>query len=177
MQFPAGLGRRWRGCPFRADDGWSAPVEVVFLWSLRARLSDLMGATATTRRPELASRCLRLAWRGCPWGHEQSDFKLRRWARQITLGMHCGTASAQALVVVLSGSVALFVDPMRNLADALADVPRLIAFRLAGRAATKRYNEDHGQRGQAGASARRSSRISVGLLGAVSSLSSPRLAN
>jgi divalent metal cation (Fe/Co/Zn/Cd) transporter len=41
------------------------------------------------------------------------------------------TAAPQTLVVVLSGSVALFGDTLHNIADALAAVPLLIAFTLA----------------------------------------------
>src|SRR5512133_784589 len=43
------------------------------------------------------------------------------------------TAAVQAVVVALSGSVALLVDTLHNLGDALTAVPLLIAFRVARR--------------------------------------------
>lgn len=46
------------------------------------------------------------------------------------------TASIQAVVVVLSGSVALLGDTLHDVADALTAVPLLIAFRLARRPPT-----------------------------------------
>src|SRR3954454_20732535 len=52
------------------------------------------------------------------------------------LGM---TALIQAVVVVLSGSVALLGDTFHNVADALTAVPLLIAFALGRRPASKRY--------------------------------------
>jgi cation diffusion facilitator family transporter len=55
------------------------------------------------------------------------------------------TALIQAVVVVLSGSVALLGDTLHNVADALTAVPLLIAFRLARRPATKRYTYGYGR--------------------------------
>jgi len=55
------------------------------------------------------------------------------------------TAAFQAVVVVLSGSVALLGDTLHNVADALTAVPLLIAFRLALRPATKRYTYGYGR--------------------------------
>ncbi len=55
------------------------------------------------------------------------------------------TAAIQAVVVVLSGSVALLGDTLHNLADALTAVPLLIAFRLARRPATRRYTYGYGR--------------------------------
>ncbi len=48
------------------------------------------------------------------------------------------TALVQAVVVVLSGSVALLGDTLHNVADSLTAVPLLVAFALARRAPTKR---------------------------------------
>jgi len=55
------------------------------------------------------------------------------------------TALVQGLVVIASGSVALFGDTLHNLADALTAVPLLIAFRLARRRPTKRYTYGYGR--------------------------------
>ncbi|HVA09077.1 MAG TPA: cation diffusion facilitator family transporter [Acidimicrobiales bacterium] len=55
------------------------------------------------------------------------------------------TAGIQAVVVVLSGSVALLGDTLHNVADALTAVPLLIAFRLARRPATKRFTYGYGR--------------------------------
>ncbi|MFD2416888.1 cation diffusion facilitator family transporter [Amycolatopsis pigmentata] len=49
------------------------------------------------------------------------------------------TALAQAIVVVLSGSVALLGDTLHNFADSLTAVPLAIAFLLGRRAATRRF--------------------------------------
>jgi cation diffusion facilitator family transporter len=55
------------------------------------------------------------------------------------------TALLQALVVLLSGSVALLGDTLHNLADALTAVPLGIAFTLGRRAATKRFTYGYGR--------------------------------
>lgn len=55
------------------------------------------------------------------------------------------TAFMQAVVVVLSGSVALLGDTLHNVADALTAVPLLIAFTLIRRPATKRYTYGYGR--------------------------------
>lgn len=55
------------------------------------------------------------------------------------------TATAQAVVVVLSGSVALLGDTLHNVADALTAIPLLIAFRLAKRPPTKRLTYGYGR--------------------------------
>ena len=61
------------------------------------------------------------------------------------MGILAATAAIQAIVVVLSGSVALLGDTLHNVADALTAVPLLIAFRLALRPATKRYTYGYGR--------------------------------
>ncbi|MFL6162182.1 MAG: cation diffusion facilitator family transporter [Jatrophihabitantaceae bacterium] len=68
-----------------------------------------------------------------------------RRALLISLAGLAGTAAVQAVVVVLSGSVALLGDTLHNLADALTAVPLLIAFRLARRPPTKRYTYGYGR--------------------------------
>ena len=55
------------------------------------------------------------------------------------------TAIAQAVVVALSGSVALAADTIHNFSDALTAVPLWIAFALSTRAATKRYTYGFGR--------------------------------
>lgn len=49
------------------------------------------------------------------------------------------TALLQIIIVVWSGSVALFADTVHNIGDGLNSIPLLIAFYLARRAATRRY--------------------------------------
>lgn len=55
------------------------------------------------------------------------------------------TALIQAVVVALSGSVALLGDTLHNVADALTAVPLLVAFALARRPATKRLTYGYGR--------------------------------
>lgn len=55
------------------------------------------------------------------------------------------TALAQAVIVVLSGSVALAADTIHNFSDALTAVPLWIAFVLGRRAATRRYTYGFGR--------------------------------
>lgn len=55
------------------------------------------------------------------------------------------TASAQAAVVALTGSVALLADTIHNFSDALTSVPLWIAFALGRRAPTRRYTYGYGR--------------------------------
>jgi cation diffusion facilitator family transporter len=55
------------------------------------------------------------------------------------------TAALQAVVVGLSGSVALLGDTLHNVADALTAIPLLVAFTLARRPPTKRYTYGYGR--------------------------------
>ena len=68
-----------------------------------------------------------------------------RRALLLSLAILAVTAAIQAVVVVLSGSVALLGDTLHNVADALTAVPLLIAFRLARRPPTKRYTYGYGR--------------------------------
>jgi cation diffusion facilitator family transporter len=68
-----------------------------------------------------------------------------RRALWISLGVLMATALAQALVVVITGSVALLSDTVHNFADALTSVPLLIAFAYAARAATDRFTYGYGR--------------------------------
>src|SRR5436190_1510348 len=64
------------------------------------------------------------------------------WVSLAVLG---ATAAFQAVVVVLSGSVALLSDTLHNLADALTAVPVGIAFVLGRRPATRRFTYGYGR--------------------------------
>ena len=63
----------------------------------------------------------------------------------ISLGVLGATAVLQAVVVVLSGSVALLGDTVHNLADALTALPLGVAFVLGRRAANRRYTYGYGR--------------------------------
>jgi cation diffusion facilitator family transporter len=58
------------------------------------------------------------------------------WLALAALGI---TAILQVIIVLASGSVALFADTAHNIVDGSNSVPLLIAFYLARRAATRRY--------------------------------------
>lgn len=64
------------------------------------------------------------------------------WTSLAVLGM---TAAAQAVVVVLSGSVALLGDTVHNAADALTALPLGVAFVLGRRAANRRFTYGYGR--------------------------------
>lgn len=64
------------------------------------------------------------------------------WVSLVVLGV---TALAQAVVVAVSGSVALLGDTVHNTADALTAVPLGIAFVLGRRAATRRFTYGYGR--------------------------------
>jgi cation diffusion facilitator family transporter len=68
-----------------------------------------------------------------------------RRALKLSLVLLLITALLQAVVVVVSGSVALLGDTLHNFADGLTTVPLLIAFRLALRPATKRFTYGYGR--------------------------------
>jgi cation diffusion facilitator family transporter len=55
------------------------------------------------------------------------------------------TALVQAVIVAMSGSVALLGDTLHNFADALTAVPLAIAFWLGRRAATRRFTYGYGR--------------------------------
>ncbi|WP_405017621.1 cation diffusion facilitator family transporter [Kitasatospora sp. NBC_00070] len=64
------------------------------------------------------------------------------WISLVVLAL---TAGVQAVVVALSGSVALLGDTVHNLADALTAVPLGLAFLLGRRAANRRYPYGYGR--------------------------------
>ncbi|TCO49821.1 cation diffusion facilitator family transporter [Actinocrispum wychmicini] len=63
----------------------------------------------------------------------------------ISLAVLAATALLQAVVVVLSGSVALLSDTLHNVADALTAVPVGIAFLLGRRHASTRFTYGYGR--------------------------------
>lgn len=70
----------------------------------------------------------------------------RGWrALWISLGALGLTAVAQAVVVLLTGSVALLGDTLHNVADALTAVPLLVASWLARRPANERFTYGYGR--------------------------------
>ncbi|NUK15752.1 cation transporter [Streptomyces lunaelactis] len=64
------------------------------------------------------------------------------WTSPVVLGV---TAVAQAVVVVLSSSVALLGDTVHNAADALTALPLGVAFVLGRRAANRRFTYGYGR--------------------------------
>ena len=106
-----------------------------------------------TRRPSPASRWAGLKHLVTPHSHdgvvrvdaalESSRVGMRAlWVSLLVLG---ATAGLQAVVVVLSGSVALLSDTVHNAADALTAVPVGIAFLLGRRSATRRFTYGFGR--------------------------------
>ncbi len=63
----------------------------------------------------------------------------------ISLAVLAGTAVLQAVVVAVSGSVALLGDTLQNAADALTAVPLGIAFVVGRRPPTRRYTYGYGR--------------------------------
>lgn len=63
----------------------------------------------------------------------------------LALGALLLTTLIQVAIVILSGSVALLADTTHNLVDGLNSIPLLIAFYLARRVATRRYNFGFGR--------------------------------
>jgi cation diffusion facilitator family transporter len=66
-------------------------------------------------------------------------------AVKISLAALLATALAQAVVVALTGSVALLADTIHNFSDALTALPLWIAFVLGRRAASRRYTYGYGR--------------------------------
>ena len=66
-------------------------------------------------------------------------------AVKISLVALLVTGAAQAVVVLLTGSVALLADTIHNFSDALTALPLRIAFALGRRAATRRYTYGYGR--------------------------------
>lgn len=58
------------------------------------------------------------------------------WLALVALGL---TSLLQIVIVLWSGSIALFADTVHNIGDMLNSIPLLLAFYLARRAATRRY--------------------------------------
>lgn len=66
-------------------------------------------------------------------------------AVKVSLVVLAATAALQALLVPVSGSVALLADTVHNVSDALTAVPLWIAFALARRGASRRYTYGYGR--------------------------------
>jgi cation diffusion facilitator family transporter len=64
------------------------------------------------------------------------------WISLVILGV---TAALQAVIVVLSSSVALLGDTLHNVADALTAVPLGVAFLIGRRPPTRRYTYGYGR--------------------------------
>ena len=74
----------------------------------------------------------------------EADHRGRR-ALWISLAGLAVTAALQAVIFVMSGSVALLGDTLHNVADALTAIPLLIAFTLARRHANRRFTFGYGR--------------------------------
>ena len=110
-------------------------------------------AHAHDHEPEARGGWRRLKELVAPHGHDHShgtDAPLEASARGqrallvSVLGLGA-TALIQALVVLLSGSVALLGDTLHNLADALTAVPLAVAFRVGRRPPNRRYTYGYGR--------------------------------
>ena len=66
-------------------------------------------------------------------------------AVKISLVALLVTGALQAVVVAVTGSVALLADTIHNFSDALTALPLWIAFVLGRRAATRRYTYGYGR--------------------------------
>lgn len=67
------------------------------------------------------------------------------WAIKWSFAVLAVTALFQVGVVAISGSVALLADTIHNLGDAVTAIPLWIAFQLARRPPTKRFNYGYGR--------------------------------
>jgi cation diffusion facilitator family transporter len=74
----------------------------------------------------------------------EADSRGRR-ALWLSLAALAVTALLQAVVVVLTGSVALLGDTLHNVADAVTALPLLVAFWLARKPANDRYTYGYGR--------------------------------
>lgn len=66
-------------------------------------------------------------------------------ALKISLAVLLATALFQAVIVALSGSVALLADTIHNFSDALTALPLWVAFALSRRAANRTYTYGYGR--------------------------------
>ena len=66
-------------------------------------------------------------------------------ALKISLAVLLATALFQAVIVALSGSVALLADTIHNFSDALTALPLWVAFALSRRAANRSYTYGYGR--------------------------------
>ncbi|MGI8717158.1 MAG: cation diffusion facilitator family transporter [Lapillicoccus sp.] len=88
-----------------------------------------------------------------PHSHDAADSVDAAWessakgirAVKVSLAGLGATSVAQAVVVVLTGSVALLADTIHNFSDALTAIPLWVAFVLSRRAPTRRYTYGYGR--------------------------------
>lgn len=103
--------------------------------------------------PMAPGRLARLAHRLRPHSHRavdkvDSELETSRAGMRalwISLAVLGATAAVQAVVVVLSGSVALLGDTLHNIADAATALPLGMAFLLGRRTANRRYTYGYGR--------------------------------
>jgi cation diffusion facilitator family transporter len=74
---------------------------------------------------------------------ESSERGIR--ALKVSLGVLAATAVLQAVLVVVTGSVALLGDTLHNVADALTALPLWLAFTIGRRPPTRRYTYGYGR--------------------------------
>ena len=103
--------------------------------SLRARLGHRLGHLLRPHRHEAADKV----------DAAMTASREGMCTLWISLAILGATTLVQALVVALSGSVALLGDTVHNAADALTSVPLAIAFVLGRRAANRRYTYGYGR--------------------------------
>jgi Co/Zn/Cd efflux system component len=85
-----------------------------------------------------------------PHSHDSVDSALEASAAgiravKISLVAMLATSTAQTVLVVLTGSVALLADTIHNFSDALTALPLWIAFVLGRRVASRRYTYGYGR--------------------------------
>jgi cation diffusion facilitator family transporter len=95
--------------------------------SWRGRIAAILHLGHSHNQNELAS--------------DQAFIENEEGIRTIWLALAALTVTSilQIIIVLWSGSVALFADTVHNIGDGLNSIPLLIAFYLARRAATRRY--------------------------------------
>lgn len=117
--------------------------------------ADGHGHTHGDTEPGSIWHSLRHAVSGILGGHSHdvadrldAELEANRQGRRalfVGLGILGLTFFLQAVVVAMSGSVALLGDTLHNFTDALTAVPLLVAFRLGKRAPTSRYTYGYGR--------------------------------
>jgi cation diffusion facilitator family transporter len=107
----------------RDSPGWGSRI--------RHALTDVVGSHSHDQGDEVAAAL-----------EADADGRRALWRGLLALGL---TALIQAVVVGVSGSVALLGDTLHNVADALTAVPLLVAFGLARRPPNQRFTYGYGR--------------------------------